>query len=507
MTKRAALTARVSSPKQAADSKTSIETQIKHMQAFVQQRGWTLRTEHIFVDAESGTVPDREGIEAILRLAERKEIDVVVCFVLDRLGRDVVESLILLRELTRLGVAVYSLDLNRRASHTDLLTIVKAAIAQDELGRIKSRMVNGKIAQLDRGNLRALGSNTVPYGYTKNYTIDEPAANVIRRIFTQFVEYEHSANAVAAYLNREGIPTPTRRNIWLHAVVVQMLRNRAYIGERIVQFREVVDAEDGLEERVHSWTFPIPPIIDRHTFERAQELLRLNKAYALAHHTHKRDYPLSGRIFCAECNQTRRIKTVMNRYKQAYRYYVCPQKRRDNRAVTICNASHIRVEKAEHAAWDALCAFMTHQRIEASIQRQEACRKEPDAANADRLRTIARLRERQARMVRTQMELGEVLDAKVLDDLRADLRTITQDITTLEAQHAETARAQTPTYVNQLQVLLAECDEIRQIMPLMDEHERAMFYRKIGLRVLVSRMGEIADICIAGDVSILCPLD
>jgi len=98
---RAALYARVSTHDQ-----QTLGMQVDAMTVYIKNRKWVV-TEQI-KDVGSGT-NERPGRENVLKVARRREVDVIVVWRLDRWGRSVADLMTTLRELTDLGVGFVSL--------------------------------------------------------------------------------------------------------------------------------------------------------------------------------------------------------------------------------------------------------------------------------------------------------------------------------------------------------------------------------------------------------------
>ena len=98
---RAGLYARVSTHDQ-----QTLSLQVSAMQLYAQQRGWdpVLCIEEV----GSGT-QERMQRKAILQAAQRRDIDVVIVWRLDRWGRSVVDLLSTLQEFSELGVGFVSI--------------------------------------------------------------------------------------------------------------------------------------------------------------------------------------------------------------------------------------------------------------------------------------------------------------------------------------------------------------------------------------------------------------
>jgi DNA invertase Pin-like site-specific DNA recombinase len=100
---RAAILARVSTREQAEDEKVSIPNQIKAGRGLIVRRGWV---EHLnpdtgkpFIDICSGATLDRPDLGKILVEAAKGLVHVVVALRTDRVARDLLELLLLERDL------------------------------------------------------------------------------------------------------------------------------------------------------------------------------------------------------------------------------------------------------------------------------------------------------------------------------------------------------------------------------------------------------------------------
>src|ERR1700738_4152287 len=83
------------------------ENQLQELRRYCEARGWTSVA---FVDCGvSGAEDRRPAAGVLLKDAKRRRFDVVVCWRLDRLGRNLKHLISLLDELQALGVAFVSL--------------------------------------------------------------------------------------------------------------------------------------------------------------------------------------------------------------------------------------------------------------------------------------------------------------------------------------------------------------------------------------------------------------
>jgi DNA invertase Pin-like site-specific DNA recombinase len=134
---RAAIYARVSTFDQEP------ENQLQELRRYVAARGWTA-TE--FVDrGVSGAKDRRPSLDDLVRDARRRRFDVLVCWRLDRLGRNLRHLILLLDELSAVGVGFVSLtegiDATTPAGRLQLHVL--GAIAEFERERIRERVLAG----------------------------------------------------------------------------------------------------------------------------------------------------------------------------------------------------------------------------------------------------------------------------------------------------------------------------------------------------------------------------
>lgn len=134
---RAAIYARVSTFDQEP------ENQLQELRRYVTARGWASVE---FVDrGVSGSKDRRPALDQLLKDARRREFDVLVCWLLDRLGRNLKHLITLLEDLQALGVAFVSLaeGIDATTPAGKLQTHILGAIAEFERERIRERVLAG----------------------------------------------------------------------------------------------------------------------------------------------------------------------------------------------------------------------------------------------------------------------------------------------------------------------------------------------------------------------------
>src|SRR5262245_48575542 len=103
MPTRCALYARVSTTDQHTDN------QLLELRAYCSSRGWTITREYIDTGI-SGAKERRPALDELIRDARRRRFDVLACWRLDRLGRDLRHLVVMLDELTAIGLGFVSLN-------------------------------------------------------------------------------------------------------------------------------------------------------------------------------------------------------------------------------------------------------------------------------------------------------------------------------------------------------------------------------------------------------------
>ena len=135
---KAGLYARVSTADQTCDN------QLLELRRYCEARGWTIVRE--FVDTGvSGSKERRPALDALVKDARQRRFDVLVCWRLDRLGRNLRHLILLLDDLQATGVAFVSLSegIDATTPAGRLQLHVLGAIAEFERERIKERVVSG----------------------------------------------------------------------------------------------------------------------------------------------------------------------------------------------------------------------------------------------------------------------------------------------------------------------------------------------------------------------------
>lgn len=119
------------------------ENQLQELRQYVGARGWTAVE---YVDrGVSGAKDSRPALDQLVADARRRKVDVLLCWRLDRLGRNLRHLVVLLEDLQATGVAFVSLNegIDATTPAGKLQLHILAALAEFERGRIRERVMAG----------------------------------------------------------------------------------------------------------------------------------------------------------------------------------------------------------------------------------------------------------------------------------------------------------------------------------------------------------------------------
>lgn len=432
--KRAGAIIRVSTARQLSEG-TSPEKQAEAIALLAADQGFELEHSRSWVLAESGKLRDRLGFHKALDAARAGEIERVYVFSIDRLGRDLLEMLLFLRELGDADIECWEADRRRRLDGDDLLVQVEAAFAGKERRLIIERTQDGLRRAILAGKY---SGGIVAYGYhlnpeTKRLEIDEAEAAIVRLIFEWCSEEGLSCVAIAERLNGLGIPTrytkleaarrergkrsPTRTaGIWRAGRIRNMLRNPAYAGQwewgKRSTKRRPADRIAGA----------CPPIVSVETLAIAGRALANNRWAPGTPAT--RQYLLRGKIRCGDCGLMY-LGTVSRVAAGEKRYYRC------NGATAWrklgrpkCSGKSLSADQIEDVVWQDVRAFI--QAPEVAIAQLKAQRAPVDSTLGQRLAEVEgqldELARRERNLLRVAAEATQ-LDIQSLDAILGEIRT------------------------------------------------------------------------------------
>lgn len=234
---------RVSTENQNGCDSFGLETQRDAITKYCTAHGLELVS--IFEDpALSGSLPplERPGLHALLENLKASEVKEVIVTRLDRLARDTMLSLWLMKEIKKLGAELVSIaEPGRWEDPTQklLLTMV-AAFAEFEKSLISSRLSSGRKTKARNGGY---AGGKAPIGYKaerrdKTLTLDEEKTDTVRRVFElRDAKPDASLQKIADILNVEGLTT--KEGKLFHPMQVKRILDRRAFYEGIYRYSGV----------------------------------------------------------------------------------------------------------------------------------------------------------------------------------------------------------------------------------------------------------------------------
>lgn len=220
----AAIYARKSTDQNVADEEKSVTRQVERARAFAATKGWTVAEDHVYTDdgISGAEFVKRPGFNALLVAVARRPCPVQVLITMEtsRLGREQTETAVVMRQILRAGVRVFTyangqeITLESALDKFTFNALNFVAEMERELARTRGR--EAMRAKAARGHV----AGGVVYGYRNvrlNGHVEREVvpeqAEVIRAIFDRIAAGDGFCTIARGPkgLNAQGIPSPTGR--------------------------------------------------------------------------------------------------------------------------------------------------------------------------------------------------------------------------------------------------------------------------------------------------------
>lgn len=217
----AVLYVRVSTDEQVRTG-VSLDAQEERLRAYCVMRDLTIAGV-IREEGVSGAKPlaKRPGGADLLAMVASGEATNVVCLKLDRLFRDLIDTMTTVNAWDRAGVALHLVDyagaaIDTRSAVGRLILTTIAGVAQFERDVISERTTASLAYKRDHGRV----SGTVPYGYTRNgdNVVPVPAEQAVIAQVRAWRDEKLSLRVIAARLTDAGTPTKQGGKWWPRTV-------------------------------------------------------------------------------------------------------------------------------------------------------------------------------------------------------------------------------------------------------------------------------------------------
>ena len=304
----------------------SIEQQLTDIRAFAKREGYTLV--HEYADhAKSGfkNAKARTAFQSMMAAADSGTFDTVICWKVDRFGRNREESALFKGRLRRFGVKVlYAMEPIPEGSAGVLLEGMLEATAEWYSRQLSENVHRG----MEDNARRCLFNGTHTYGYRADpdgrYAIHPEEAAIVREIFTLY-RSGWSAARIAKDLNARGLRT-WRGNLFCAQGILKIITNERYTGVYIWGS--------------HRTPGGMPVIIPPSEFEEAQ---RMKKKTARHVEQGAVDYLLTGKAFCGLCGSAMVGDSGTSKTGARHYYYSCIHRKKDR----VCTKKSVSKDHLE----------------------------------------------------------------------------------------------------------------------------------------------------------------
>ena len=214
---------RVSTEDQAKEG-VSLDNQKSKIKAYCQLKDLELR--EVIEDAGiSAKNLRRPGVQKVLRLARRKEVDAIVVYKLDRIFRSTVDALETTKTFDKWGVSFHSIEetLDTRSAMGRFFFTLTAALAEMERRLIGERT---KAALAHKRSKSEKTGGDIPFGYDLAHGLlvkndeEQGVIRIIRRLHGQGL----SLRRICSELEREGHKTKRGNAVWHPETIAHIIK-------------------------------------------------------------------------------------------------------------------------------------------------------------------------------------------------------------------------------------------------------------------------------------------
>ncbi len=350
---RAALYLRVSTARQ-AEHDVSIPDQKRQGEAYCVSRGYQLVETYVEPGA-SATNDRRPEFQRMIEAGTSKPapFDVVVVHSFSRFFRDHFELEFYVRKLAKNGVKLVSItqEMGDDPMHVMMRQIM--ALFDEYQSKENAKHVIRALKENARqgfwnGSLPPIGYRVVAAEQRgakvkKKLEIDPLHAETVRLIYRLALHGDGAKGQmgvknIVSHLNRNRIFTRDGGR-WGIGQVHRILTRRTYMGEHEFNKRAKSKELKPVSEIV---VVPVPPLVDRETFDAVQALLKARHPTVTPSAVISGPTLLTGLIHCAKCGGAMTIRTGKG---GRYRYYACSMKARQG--PTACEGMAVPMDKLD----------------------------------------------------------------------------------------------------------------------------------------------------------------
>lgn len=264
----------------------SFEMQVQHFTSLIETNPQYEMVKIYTDEGISGTSKEkRKGFTEMIEDARAGKIDLILTKSISRFGRNIVDILTTLQELSSLphpvAVNFESEGINTSDGKNKLIISILSALAELESQQKSIAIKEGIRYRMQEGLYKFAVHNTLGYyrDYSGRVKIEPAEAEIVRYIYDSFLEGA-TMQEIADSLTKQGIHSPRGMDRWIPRTIANILRNEKYCGDVLYQKTYTKDylthrsvKNRDLLTQWH-WENDHPAIIKREDWNRVQEILR-----------------------------------------------------------------------------------------------------------------------------------------------------------------------------------------------------------------------------------------
>ena len=325
---------RVSTQEQAKEG-YSIGEQKERLEKYCEAHDWIIYK--VYTDPGfSGGSTDRPGLQQLIRDVQRKRVDKILVYKLDRLSRSQKDTLYLIEDVfLKNGVDFVSMTENFDTSTPfgRAMIGILSVFAQLEREQIKERSALGRDARAKDGYFHGGGYIPIGYDYKDDeLTINEYEAMQVRKVF-DLASTGLPLYSVYKYMRDHNYTHKYGK--WVNSAIRATLTSALYTGK--IQWKG--ELYPGRHEA----------IIDEETFDKMQYYLKNRDIGKFRKNPFQRTTLLGGIIFCGNCGARYYCKQNTSKRPDvtpAQKYYTCYSRGKS------CSKTMIKDPNCKNKSWN-----------------------------------------------------------------------------------------------------------------------------------------------------------
>ncbi|TYS69745.1 recombinase family protein [Sutcliffiella horikoshii] len=334
--KRIAVYARVSTDSEMQAS--SYDLQVAHYTEYVSKNpSWILADVYADEGISGTSTKNRTEFNRMIQDCEEGRIDYILTKSISRFARNTLDCISVIRKLkgrkNPIGVYFEKENIDTLDSKSELFLTILSSMAQEESRSVSENTKWGVQKRFQQGIVHMPTTFFLGYDTTEDgeIIIDEEQAEVVRRIFREFLEGK-GCPRIAKGLTRDGLKTGKGNKTWTSDAVYKILKQEKYQGHCLAQKTVTIDylTHKRVRNRDIQPQYFVknthPAIISEETFEAVQQEIKRRSLMMRDPDNKYRQHfsghsPFSNQYFCGECGRPV-IRRRLTSSRKGEKYYI-----------------------------------------------------------------------------------------------------------------------------------------------------------------------------------------